>query len=370
MEFEVSCTDGAARRGALRFERGVVQTPAFMPVGTHGAVRSVTPEEVQDSGAEMILGNTFHLMLRPGTDIIRKHGGLHAFMHWPGPILTDSGGYQVFSLAPWREVREEGVRFRSPLNGDMVFLDPEASIAAQHDLGADVIMAFDECTAHPATREQAQASMELSLRWAARSRQAHGEHAAALFGIGQGGMYPDLRLECQQRLQEIGFDGYAVGGLSVGEPEAERNAVLEAIVPHMPADRPRYLMGVGRPQDMLAAVLVGIDMFDCVIPTRHARNGHLFTAQGVLKIRNRRYADDAEPIEPGCACYTCQHFSRAYLRHLDQSREILFSRLATLHNMHFYQSFMKNIRQSIEAKTLGSFARDWLEGHHEDGSGA
>ncbi len=370
MEFSVSCMDGMARRGTLCFDRGIVQTPTFMPVGTHGAVRSVTPEEVRDSGTEMILGNTFHLMLRPGTNIIRQHGGLHSFMHWPGPILTDSGGYQVFSLAPWRSVHEEGVRFRSPLNGDVVFLDPEASIAAQHDLGADVIMAFDECTAHPATREQARTSMELSLRWAERSRQAHGDHASALFGIGQGGMYPDLRLECQQRLQELGFEGYAVGGLSVGEPETERNAMLEAIVPHLPADRPRYLMGIGRPEDILAAVLAGIDMLDCVIPTRHARNGHLFTAQGVLKIRNSRYADDAEPIELGCACYTCRNFSRAYLRHLDQSREILFSRLATLHNIYFYQCFMEKIRQSIEAKSLDSFARVWLGKYHKDGSEA
>ena len=356
MRFEVTHTDGTARRGVLEFARGTVQTPAFMPVGTHGAVRSVTPEELRACGTEMILGNTFHLMLRPGPEVIERHGGLHRFMHWPGPILTDSGGYQVFSLAPWREVGEDGVRFRSPVDGDEVFLDPERSVAVQHALGSDVVMVFDECTAHPATRDQARASMELSLRWAARSRQAHGAHASALFGIGQGGLYPDLRLECQQRLEEIGFDGYAVGGLSVGESFEERRRVLEVLGPQLPGGRPRYLMGVGRPIDIVDAVRLGMDLFDCVIPTRHARNGHLFTRSGVLRIRNRRYATETGPVEEGCACYTCQNYSRAYLRHLDQGREILFSRLATLHNLHHYQQLMCEVRAAIEAGELEAFA--------------
>lgn len=356
MKFQVIDTDGAARRGVLEFERGTVRTPAFMPVGTHGAVRSVTPEEVRACGAEIILGNTFHLMLRPGVEVVQRHGGLHRFMHWPGPILTDSGGYQVFSLAPWREVGEAGVRFRSPVDGDAVFLDPERSIAVQHALGSDVVMAFDECTPHPATRDEARASMELSLRWAKRSRQAHGEHPGVLFGIGQGGLYPGLRLECQQRLEEIGFDGYAVGGLSVGESSEERGTVLEALGPRLPAAQPRYLMGVGRPVDIVEAVRFGMDLFDCVIPTRHARNGHLFTWDGVLRIRNRQYATQTGPVEEGCACYTCENYSRAYLRHLDQGREILFSRLATLHNLHFYQQLMQAIRVAIEEGELKALA--------------
>ena len=299
MQFSVTHTDGLARCGTLHFERGTVQTPAFMPVGTHGAVRALTPEEVRSSGAEIILGNTFHLMLRPGTEIIKQHGGLHEFMQWSGPILTDSGGYQVFSLASQREVQEAGVTFRSPIDGDEVFLDPERSIAVQHDLNADVVMAFDECTPYPATREQARESMELSLNWARRSRQAHGEHSAALFGIGQGGMYPDLRLECQQRLEEIGFDGYALGGLSVGESLEERMLVLESVGKHLPESQPRYLMGVGRPVDIVMAVQAGVDMFDCVIPTRHARNGHLFTHDGIVRIRNQRYAQDTKPCGAG-----------------------------------------------------------------------
>ena len=366
MKFQVTHADGAARRGVLEFDRGIVQTPAFMPVGTHGAVRSVTPEELRACGTEMILGNTFHLMLRPGTEVVEQHGGLHRFMHWPGPILTDSGGYQVFSLAPWREIGEAGVRFRSPVDGDEVFLDPERSVSVQHALDSDVVMVFDECTPHPATEEQARTSMELSLRWAERSRQAHGEHPAALFGIGQGGLYPELRLECQQRLEEIGFDGYAVGGLSVGESFEERRMVLEALGPHLPAGQPRYLMGVGRPVDIVDAVRFGLDLFDCVIPTRHARNGHLFTRNGVLRIRNRRHAGETEPIDEGCACYTCQNYSRAYLRHLDQGREILFSRLATLHNLHYYQQLMHGIRTAIEAGELGAFADRLSEAYREE----
>ena len=366
MKFQVTHTDGTARRGVLEFARGTVQTPAFMPVGTHGAVRSVTPEELRACGTEMILGNTFHLMLRPGPEVIERHGGLHRFMHWPGPILTDSGGYQVFSLASWREVVEDGVRFRSPVDGDEVFLDPERSIGVQHALDSDVVMVFDECTAHPATRDQARTSMELSLRWAERSRQAHGEHAAALFGIGQGGLYPDLRLECQQRLEEIGFDGYAVGGLSVGESFEERRTVLKALSPHLPTEQPRYLMGVGRPVDIVDAVRLGMDLFDCVIPTRHARNGHLFTRSGVLRIRNRQHAAETGPVEEGCACYTCQNYSRAYLRHLDQGREILFSRLATLHNLHYYQQLMHEIRGAIETGGLDTLANQLSEAYREE----
>ena len=366
MKFQVINTDGAARCGMLEFERGTVKTPAFMPVGTHGAVRSVTPEEVRACGAEIILGNTFHLMLRPGAEVIEQHGGLHRFMHWPGPILTDSGGYQVFSLAPWREVGEAGVRFRSPVDGDEVFLDPERSVAVQHALGADIVMAFDECTPHPATQDEARASMELSLRWAERSRQAHGEHPSVLFGIGQGGLYPELRLECQQRLEEIGFDGYAVGGLSVGESFEERSTVLEALGSHLPAAQPRYLMGVGRPVDIVDAVRFGMDLFDCVIPTRHARNGHLFTWDGVLRIRNRQYATETGPVEEGCACYTCENYSRAYLRHLDQGREILFSRLATLHNLHFYQQLMQAIRTAIKAGELEALADRLAEAYREE----
>ncbi len=366
MKFRVTRTEGFARLGVLEFARGTVRTPAFMPVGTHGAVRSVTPEELRECGAEMILGNTFHLMLRPGTEVIERHGGLHRFMHWSGPILTDSGGYQVFSLAPWREVGEAGVRFRSPVNGDEVFLDPERSIVTQHALDSDVVMAFDECTAHPATRERARASMELSLRWAERSRRAHGARASALFGIGQGGLYPDLRLECQRRLEEIGFDGYAVGGLSVGESFEERRMVLETLAPVMPSERPRYLMGVGRPVDIVDAVRFGIDMFDCVIPTRHARNGHLFTRNGVLRIRNRRHAKETGPVEEGCDCYTCRNYSRAYLRHLDQSRDILFSRLATLHNLHYYQRLMREIRAAIQAGELDALSSQLSEAYGED----
>ena len=368
MRFRVTHTDGAARRGILEFGRGTVQTPAFMPVGTHGAVRAVTPEELMACGTEMVLGNTFHLMLRPGAEIIERHGGLHRFMHWKGPILTDSGGYQVFSLAPWREVGEAGVRFRSPVDGEETFLDPERSIAVQHALDSDVVMAFDECTAHPATREQARASMELSLRWAERSRRAHGEHGSALFGIGQGGLYPELRLEGQRRLEEIGFDGYAVGGLSVGESFEERHGVLEALGPRLPAGSPRYLMGVGRPVDIVDAVRCGMDLFDCVIPTRHARNGHLFTRDGVLRIRNRRHAGATGPVEEGCACYTCRNYSRAYLRHLDQGREILFSRLATLHNLHYYQRLMREIHAAVETGGLDALADQLSKAYREEGA--
>ena len=359
MKFERHSQSGLARRGTLIFRRGQVQTPAFMPVGTYGTVKSVTPEEVAAGGADIILGNTFHLMLRPGTEVIRKHGGLHEFMNWRGPILTDSGGFQVFSLARMRKLSEEGVQFQSPVNGDEVFLTPERSIEVQHDLNADVTMIFDECTPYPASEADASESMQLSLRWAERSRrrfdelrQADQDRGEAIFGIVQGGIYNELRDESLRGLREIGFDGYAIGGLAVGEPEQERIAVLEALLPKMPEDRPRYLMGVGTPVDIAESVLRGVDMFDCVIPTRHARNGQLFTSRGTVKFRHARYADDTSAADPDCDCYTCQHYSLAYLRHLEKCGEILGPRLATLHNLHYYQKLMKKLRSAIDAGTL------------------
>jgi queuine tRNA-ribosyltransferase len=362
MKFEISHHCGAARRGTLQFRRGEIQTPVFMPVGTYGTVKSVTPEEVAADGAEIILGNTFHLMLRPGTDVIRAHGGLHEFMNWHRPILTDSGGFQVFSLAAMRKLSEEGVRFQSPVNGDEVFLTPERSMDVQHDLNADVTMIFDECTPYPATEKLARESMQLSLRWAARSRArfdqlktTEPDRGEALFGIVQGGMYETLRNESRDGLVEIGFDGYAIGGLAVGEPEAERHAVLDALMPSMPVDAPRYLMGVGTPVDIAEGVLRGVDMFDCVIPTRHARNGYLYTSQGDVKFRHARYRDDTSPPDPDCTCYTCRHYSIAYLRHLEKCGEILGPRLATIHNLHYYQKLMKDIRDSIITGTLPEF---------------
>jgi len=359
MKFEVHANDGAARRGALTFRRGTVQTPAFMPVGTYGTIKSVTPEEVASDGAEIILGNTFHLMLRPGTAVIRKHGGLHEFMNWHGPILTDSGGFQVFSLANMRKLSEEGVRFQSPVNGDEVFLSPEKSMEVQHELNADVTMIFDECTPYPASESEERESMQLSLRWAARSRKRFDElrdatpdRGEALFGIVQGGIYADLREESLAGLTEIGFDGYAIGGLAVGEPEGERIAVLDNLMPTMPVDHPRYLMGVGTPVDIVDAVSRGIDMFDCVMPTRHARNGHLFTSQGVVKIRNSRYRDDTGPLDPNCDCYTCANYSLAYLRHLEKCGEMLGPRLGTIHNLTYYENLMAGLRGAIEDGSL------------------
>lgn len=359
MKFDVLKTDGLARRGELQFRRGTVQTPAFMPVGTYGTVKSVTPEEVAADGAEIILGNTFHLMLRPGAAVVRKHGGLHEFMNWPGPILTDSGGFQVFSLAGMRKMSEEGVEFQSPVNGDTVFLTPEESMQVQHDLDADVTMIFDECTSYPATTTEARDSAALSLRWAARSRQRFDElkneepdRGEALFGIVQGGVYEECREESLAGLADIGFDGYAIGGLAVGEPESERDAVLDFLGPRMPADAPRYLMGVGLPLDIVGAVSRGVDLFDCVIPTRHARNGQLYTSRGIIKFRHARYADDTSPPDPDCACYTCQNYSLAYLRHLEKCGEILGPRLATIHNLHYYQKLMKDIRAAIESGKL------------------
>jgi queuine tRNA-ribosyltransferase len=359
MRFELLKTDGAARRGRMTFARGTVETPAFMPVGTYGTVKAMTPEEVRELGAEIILGNTFHLMLRPGTEIIQAHGGLHGFMHWQGPILTDSGGFQVFSLGELRKLSERGVSFRSPVNGDPVFLGPEESMAVQRALGADIVMVFDECTPYPADEGQARASMELSLRWARRSRDAHGDNPAALFGIVQGGMHEPLRDESLAGLREIGFDGYALGGLSVGEPKEEMRRILDHIAPRLPADHPRYLMGVGTPEDIVEAVRRGIDMFDCVLPTRNARNGHLFVRNGEIRIRNAQYRNDTRPLDETCACYTCRNYSRAYLRHLDQCNEILGSRLNTFHNLYYYQTLMRELREAVAAGRLEGYVRDF-----------
>ena len=356
MKFAVSQRDGLARRGEIELPRGHIQTPAFMPVGTYGTVKGMLPRDIVDIGAEIILGNTFHLWLRPGTEVIKAHGDLHDFMGWAGPILTDSGGFQVFSLDELRKVTEAGVAFRSPVNGDKVFLDPETSMRIQRDLGSDIVMIFDECTPYPATEVEAERSMQLSLRWAARSKAAHGDNPAALFGIAQGGMYPELRKQSLDALVEIGFDGYAIGGLSVGEPKSEMMKILDGLASHLPAEAPRYLMGVGTPADLLEGVRRGVDMFDCVMPTRNARNGHLFTSNGVIKLRNARHKASTEPLDPTCDCYTCQHFSRGYLAHLDKCNEILGSQLATIHNLRFYQRHMAGIRQAIEAGTLDAFA--------------
>lgn len=355
MQFELLACDGAARRGRLHFDRGQVDTPAFMPVGTYGTVKSMTPADLDAIGAQIVLGNTFHLMLRPGAELIAELGDLHGFMGWSRPILTDSGGFQVWSLGELRKVKEEGVTFRSPKDGARVFLSPERSMEVQRLLGSDIVMIFDECTPWPATHAQAEDSMTLSLRWAARSRQAHGDSSAALFGIVQGGMYPDLRARSLEGLCEIGFDGYAIGGLSVGEPQAEMLQVLDGLEPRMPGDAPRYLMGVGTPADIVEAVARGIDMFDCVMPTRNARNGHLFTSAGVVRIRNARHRNDESPLDPHCNCYTCQNFSRAYLHHLDRCNEMLGGHLNTVHNLRYYQNLMAGLRGAIESGTFAAF---------------
>jgi len=365
MKYELLKTCGRARRGRLTFERGVVDTPAFMPVGTYGSVKGMRPEQVAESGAQILLGNTFHLMLRPGTDIIRAHGDLHGFMNWQGPILTDSGGFQVFSLGDLRKITEQGVHFRSPINGDRVFLGPEESMAVQRVLGADIVMIFDECTPYPARPEEARTSMELSLRWAQRSREAHGDSGAALFGIVQGGMYSDLRLESLQGLTGIGFDGYAIGGLSVGESFEERVHVLDTLAPVMDDGKPRYLMGVGTPEDIVDSVLRGVDMFDCVMPTRNARNAHLFTADGIVRLRNARFRDDPRPLDEYCTCYTCRNYSRAYLHHLDKCNEILGGHLNTVHNLHYYQQLMSGLRQAIEDDGLHEFVADFYTKRHQ-----
>ena len=364
MKFELLATAGSARRGRLHLNHGTVETPVFMPVGTYGTVKAMTPEELTGLGAQIVLGNTFHLMLRPGTAVIRAHGGLHGFMHWPGPILTDSGGFQVFSLAQLRKLTEAGVDFRSPVNGDAVFLSPEISMQVQAALDSDIVMAFDECPPYPATEQQARASMELSMRWARRSRDEFTRLANpnALFGIVQGGTFLGLRRESLGQLVDIGFDGYAVGGLAVGEPAAERNAVLEALGPALPPDRPRYLMGVGTPTDIVQAVARGIDMFDCVMPTRNARNGHLFTSQGVIKIRNAGHQSDTSALDPQCACYTCRNYSRAYLRHLDRCNEILGARLNSIHNLHYYLSLMARMRAALDQGWFERFVADFLTG--------
>ena len=364
MTFDLLATDGAARRGRLHFPRGTVETPAFMPVGTYGSVKAMTPRDVRETGAQILLGNTFHLYLRPGLETIGRFGGLHRFIGWDRPILTDSGGFQVFSLAHRRKLSEEGVTFASPVDGAKVFLSPEVSMQIQTALDADIAMIFDECTPYqldgaPVGEPVARASMELSLRWAERSRRAFDAlgNPNNLFGIVQGGVFEALRQRSAEGLAGIGFDGYAVGGLAVGEPEQERNRTLECTVPLLPADRPRYLMGVGRPQDIVEAVRRGIDMFDCVMPTRNARNGFLFTAGGTLRIRNAQYAQDTRVIEEGCDCHACANgFSRAYLRHLDRCNEILGSQLATMHNLRHYQRLMEGLREAIAAGALDDFA--------------
>ena len=359
MKYELINTDGKARRGRLTFTRGVVETPAFMPVGTYGTVKGMKTDEVEATGAHIILGNTFHLMLRPGTDIIEQHGGLHGFMNWDKPILTDSGGFQVFSLGKMRKITEEGVRFSSPVNGEKIMLTPERSMEVQRSLGSDVVMIFDECTPYPATHKESQDSMQLSLRWAQRSKDAHGDNTSALFGIVQGGMYEDLREVSIDGLKAIEFDGYAIGGLSVGEPKEDMIRILDHTAPLIPENKPRYLMGVGKPEDLVEGVRRGIDMFDCVMPTRNARNGHLFVNTGVVKIRNAGNKTDTGPLDPTCDCYTCKNYSRAYLHHLDKCKEILGSQLNTLHNLHFYQKVMQGLRDAIEQGKLDDFVAEF-----------
>ncbi|KIQ97197.1 tRNA guanosine(34) transglycosylase Tgt [Lysobacter sp. A03] len=362
MAFELLGTDGAARRGRLSFPRGMVETPAFMPVGTYGTVKGIYPQAVRELGAQMVLGNTFHLFLRPGLEVIEAHGGLHGFMRWDGPILTDSGGFQVFSLAHKRKITEAGVTFAAPIDGRKVFLGPEESMHIQKVLGSDVVMIFDECTPYPATEEVARTSMELSLRWAERSRKAHEGNDAALFGIVQGGVHHALRTRSAAGLTAIGFDGYAIGGLAVGEPEEERNAMLEHTCPQLPSERPRYLMGVGRPEDLVEGVARGIDMFDCVMPTRNARNGHFFTATGTVRIRNAKYEHDLGPIEEGCDCTACAGgFSRSYLRHLDRCNEMLGPMLGTAHNLRYYQRLMAQMRGAIAGGTFAAFRESFYE---------
>ena len=366
MQFEIQHREGAARAGILEFERGAIHTPVFMPVGTYGTVKAMTPDELVDLGAQIVLGNTYHLMLRPGTAVLKRHGGLHRFMNWHGPILTDSGGFQVFSLGERRTISEEGVTFRSPINGDTIFLSPEISMQVQAALGTDIVMVFDECTPYPATVEATRASMELSLRWARRSKDAHAGSGAAQFGIIQGGMYSNLRRASLDGLLEIGFDGYAIGGLSVGEPKDEMYRVARNIAAQLPVEQPRYLMGVGTPEDLVEAIGCGIDMFDCVLPTRNARNGYLYTSTGVVKIRNSSHRDSVAPLDSQCGCYTCQNYSRAYLHHLDKTNEILGSRLNTIHNLAYYLGLMQSARQAIGQGRYIEFTREFYaaRGHN------
>jgi queuine tRNA-ribosyltransferase len=359
MRFEIIGTDGLARRARIDLPRGSIETPVFMPVGTYGTVKAMTPDELEGLGAEIVLGNTFHLWLRPGTAIVERHGSLHGFMHWRRPILTDSGGFQVYSLGAMRKITEQGVAFQSPVDGSRVFMGPEESMAVQRALGSDIVMIFDECTPYPATEAEARRSMELSLRWAARSKAAHGDNPAALFGIVQGGVHEALRIASLEGLQAIGFDGYAVGGLSVGEPPADRWRILDLLATRLPADRPRYLMGVGTPEDIVEAVRRGIDMFDCVLPTRNARNGHLFTHSGTVRIRNAVHAEDTAQLDPLCDCYTCRNYSRSYLRHLDRCNEILGARLNTIHNLHYYLSLMRGLRAAIADGRLDAFVAEF-----------
>ncbi|VAY02155.1 Queuine tRNA-ribosyltransferase [Arsenophonus endosymbiont of Aleurodicus dispersus] len=361
MKYELQSQYGQVRRGRLIFERGIVETPTFMPVGTYGTVKGMTPEEVKQTGAQILLGNTFHLWLRPGQEIIKLHGNLHDFMQWQGPILTDSGGFQVFSLGAMRKIKEDGVYFRHPINGKRIFLSPEKSMEIQYDLGSDIVMIFDECIPYPVDWDYAKKSMDMSLRWAKRSRQRFDELANknVLFGIIQGSIYQDLRDISVKGLVEIGFDGYAVGGLAVGEPKEFMYRILDHIILKIPQNKPRYLMGVGKPEDLIEGVRRGIDMFDCVMPTRNARNGHLFVIEGVIKIRNAKYKSDTSPLDANCDCYTCSHYSRAYLHHLDRCNEILGARLNTLHNLRYYQRLMAEIRQSIEKGKFESFAGEF-----------
>ena len=360
--FELLACDGAARRGRLTTRHGTVETPVFMPCGTYGTVKGMTPAMLSAAGTEILLGNAFHLMLRPGDEAVRDFGGLHRFMNWSGAILTDSGGYQVFSLRELRKVTPQGVVFRSPINGDRVQLTPERAIAVQHNLGSDIVMSFDECTPYPVAKSCAAASMRLSMDWARRGRDCHGSHPSLLFGIVQGGMFMDLREESLAALQDIGFHGYALGGLSVGEPKAEMNAVLAHLAPRLPADKPRYLMGVGTPQDLLYGVAQGIDMFDCVLPTRNARNGYLFTSGGIVKIRNAAHRHSQAPIDEHCDCYACANFSRAYIHHLERCNEMLGAMLMTIHNLRYYQRLMAQLRAAIEAGTFAHFAHTVADG--------
>ena len=359
MQFTKISQDGAARRGEIRFPRGSIQTPAFMPVGTYGSVKAMKPEDILATGAEIILGNTFHLYLRPGLEVIEAHQGLHRFTQWQKPILTDSGGFQVWSLAKRRKITEQGVTFASPVDGRKVFLGPEESMQIQRVLDSDIVMIFDECTPYPAIEVVARKSMELSLRWAERSKKAHEGNDAALFGIVQGGVYPHLRTASAEGLKAIGFDGYAVGGLAVGEPAHEREQTLEAICPQLPDDKPRYLMGVGKPEDIVEAVRRGIDMFDCVMPTRNARNGHYFITDGIVRIRNSQYRHDMQPLDPHCDCYTCTNFTRSYLYHLDKCGEMLGAMLGTIHNLRYYQRLMQGLRDAIEVGQLDVFVADF-----------
>ncbi|MDH4396901.1 MAG: tRNA guanosine(34) transglycosylase Tgt [Limnobacter sp.] len=371
LSFELKTTSGKARRGQITTAHGVIQTPIFMPVGTYGTVKGMTPRDLREINSQIILGNTFHLWMRPGLDIMANFGGLHQFMGWNGPILTDSGGFQVFSLGAMRKIKEEGVHFRSPVNGDKLFLTPEESMRIQTVLNADIVMIFDECTPYPATHDEARLSMEMSMRWARRSRDSFDElgNTNGLFGIVQGGMYEDLRHVSLQGLTEIGFDGYAIGGLSVGEPKDDMQRILAHTAPKLPDNKPRYLMGVGTPEDLVNAVGQGIDMFDCVMPTRNARNGWLFTKHGDIRIRNARFKNDESPLDATCTCYTCKNFSRAYLHHLDRSKEMLAAHLNTMHNLHYYLELMQNMRDAIEQDRFDAFVQDF-HAQRSEGTGA